>query len=153
MPSHLLSSSHPLSAKVESRIISLRSLPFYGNAAAAQMSASSFLSSSLLFSFSPLNHKVAVEHITHKWGREEERWDGTGRRYGDIGWGHGRKATTHSLTLYAVKLLGNDFVTLLVPQRALPLPFNEDMNSCGRDSFFERVTDRGGEDACSALAS
>ena len=22
--------------------------------------------------FSPLNHKVAVEHITHKWGREEE---------------------------------------------------------------------------------
>ena len=72
---------------------------------------------------SPLNHKVAVEHITHKWGREEREreremgWDG------DIGWGHGRKATTHSLTLYAVKLLGNDFVTLLVPQRALP-PFS-----------------------------
>ena len=78
-----------------------------------------------------------------------------GRDDGDIGWGHGRKATTHSLTLYAVKLLGNDFVTLLVPQRALPLSllFNKDMNSCGRDSFFERVTDRGGEDACSALAS
>ena len=75
-----------------------------------------------------------------------------GRGDGDIGWGHGRKATTHSLTLYAVKLLGNDFVTLLVPQRS-PLPFNKDMNSCGRDSFFERVTDRGGEDACSALAS
>ena len=68
-----------------------------------------------------------------------------GRDDGDIGWGHGRKATTHSLTLYAVKLLGNDFVTLLVPQRS-PLPFNKDMNSCGRDSFFERVTDRG-EDA------
>ena len=31
---------------------------------------------------------------------------------------------THSLTLYAVKLLGNDFVTLLVPQRALP-PFQQ----------------------------
>ena len=58
-----------------------------------------------------------------------------GRDDGDIGWGHGRKATTHSLTLYAVKLLGNDFVTLLVPQRS-PLPFNKDMNSCGRDSFF-----------------
>ena len=43
-----------------------------------------------------------------------------GRDDGDIGWGHGRKATTHSLTLYAVKLLGNDFVTLLVPQRAPP---------------------------------
>ena len=68
-------------------------------------------------------------------------WDGT---TGTLG-GHGRKATTHSLTLYAVKLLGNDFVTLLVPQRS-PLPFNKDMNSCGRDSFFERVTDIG-EDA------
>ena len=45
-----------------------------------------------------------------------------GRDDGDIGWGHGRKATTHSLTLYAVKLLGNDFVTLLVPQRSPPLP-------------------------------
>ena len=44
-----------------------------------------------------------------------------GRDDGDIGWGHGRKATTHSLTLYAVKLLGNDFVTLLVPQRSLSL--------------------------------
>ena len=75
-----------------------------------------------------------------------------GRDDGDIGWGHGRKATTHSLTLYAVKLLGNDFVTLLVPQHS-PLPFDKDMNSCGRDSFFERVTDRGGEDAYSALAS
>ena len=77
-------------------------------------------------------------------------WDGT---TGTLGGDTAEKPPlTHSLTLYAVKLLGNDFVTLLVPQRS-PLPFNKDMNSCGRDSFFERVTDRGGEDACSALAS
>ena len=67
MPS-LLSSPllFPLSAKVESRIISLRSLPFYGNAAPPNVGFIIFVL------FSPLNHKVAVEHITHKWGREEE---------------------------------------------------------------------------------
>ena len=59
-----------------------------------------------------------------------------GRDDGDIGWGHGRrKATTHSLTLYAVKLLGNDFVTLLVPQRALS-PFQQGYEQLRPRLFF-----------------
>ena len=67
-----------------------------------------------------------------------------GRDDGDIGWGHGRKATTHSLTLYAVKLLGNDFVTLLVPQRSRSLSLSTRILTVAAATlFFERVTDDG----------